>query len=217
MPVESILKKRKRLAYVVSHLKEEYPDSKCSLHYKTSFQLLVATILSAQCTDERVNKVAQNLFAKYPEAKDFATLPLETLKKAIYSTGFYNNKSKSIKGMSIAVIEQYEGELPQTLEEMIKLPGVGRKTANVVLGNIHGIPSIVVDTHVTRITNLLHFVKNQNAVKIEKELAEIIDKNDWTLFAHLLIDHGRAVCIANRPKCNNCVIAEFCPSKIGDS
>ena len=217
MPVESILKKRKRLAYVVSHLKEEYPDSKCSLHYKTSFQLLVATILSAQCTDERVNKVAKNLFAKYPEAKDFATLPLETLKKEIYSTGFYNNKSKSIKGMSIAVIEKYGGELPQTLIEMIELPGVGRKTANVVLGNIHGIPSIVVDTHVTRITNLLHFVKNKNAVKIEKELAEILDKNDWTLFAHLLIDHGRAVCIANRPKCNNCVISEFCPSKIGDS
>ena len=119
--------------------------------------------------------------------------------------------------MSIAVIEQYGGELPQTLEEMIKLPGVGRKTANVVLGNVHGIPSIVVDTHVTRITNLLHFVKNKNAVKIEKELAEILDKNDWTLFAHLLIDHGRAVCIANRPRCNDCVIAEFCPSKIGVS
>ena len=217
MPVESILKKRKRLAYVVSLLKEEYPGSKCSLHYKTSFQLLVATILSAQCTDERVNKVTQNLFAKYPEAKDFVTLPLETLKKAIYSTGFYNNKSKSIKGMSRAVMEQYGGKLPQTLEEMIKLPGVGRKTANVVLGNVHGIPSIVVDTHVTRITNLLHFVKNKNAVKIEKELAEILDKNDWTLFAHLLIDHGRAICIANRPRCNDCIVAEFCPSKIGDS
>ena len=166
MPAESILKKRKRLAYVVSYLKEEYPDSKCSLHYKTSFQLLVATILSAQCTDERVNKVAKNLFAKYPEAKDFATLPLETLKKAIYSTGFYNNKSKSIKGMSKALMEHYEGKLPHSLEEMVKLPGVGRKTANVVLGNIHGIPSIVVDTHVTRITNLLQFVNNKNAVII---------------------------------------------------
>ena len=217
MPLESILKKRKRLANVVSYLKEEYPDSKCSLHYKTSFQLLVATILSAQCTDERVNKVTQNLFAKYSEPNDFATLSLETLKEAIYSTGFYNNKSKSIKGMSIAVMEQYGGELPQTLEEMIKLPGVGRKTANVVLGTVHGIPSIVVDTHVTRITNLLRVVKTKNAVKIEKELAEILNKNDWTLFAHLLIDHGRAVCIANRPKCNNCVISEFCPSKIGDS
>ena len=167
MPVESILKKRKRLAYVVSHLKGEYPDSKCSLHYKTSFQLLVATILSAQCTDERVNKVAKNLFAKYPEAKDFATLPLEALKKAIYSTGFYNNKSKSIKEMSISVIEHYGGELPLTLEEMVKLPGVGRKTANVVLGNVYDIPSIVVDTHVTRIANLLKFVKYKNAVKIE--------------------------------------------------
>ena len=217
MSFESILKKRQRMGYIVSHLKEEYPDSKCSLHYQTSFQLLVATILSAQCTDERVNMVTQNLFAKYPEPENIAKLPLEVIKKEIYSTGFYNNKSKSIKGMSIAVMEQYGGELPQTLVEMIKLPGVGRKTANVVLGNIHGIPSIVVDTHVTRITNLLHFVKNKNAVKIEKELSEILDKNDWTLFAHLLIDHGRAICIANRPRCNDCVVAEFCPSKIGDS
>ena len=215
--IESILKMRQRMALILSHLKQEYPNSKCSLHYKSSFQLLVATILSAQCTDVRVNKVTQNLFTKYSEPKDFATIPLETIQKAIYSTGFYNNKSKAIKGMSIAVLEQYGGELPQTLEEMVKLPGVGRKTANVVLGNVYGIPSIVVDTHVTRITNLLHLVKNQNAVKIEKKLAEIIDKNDWTLFAHLLIDHGRAVCIANRPRCNDCVIAEFCPSKIGDS
>ena len=217
MIIESISKKRKRMTHIVSHLKQEYPDSKCSLHYKSSFQLLVATILSAQCTDQRVNKVTQNLFAKYPEPKDIAKLPLEVIKKAIYSTGFYNNKSKSIKGMSMTVMRKYKGELPQTLEELVELPGVGRKTANVVLGSIHGIPSIVVDTHVTRITNLLHFVKNQNAVKIEKELAGILDKNDWTLFAHLLIDHGRAVCIANRPRCNDCVIAEFCPSKIGVS
>ena len=217
MPIESIYNKRQRMAHIVSCLKQEYPNSKCSLHYKSSFQLLVATILSAQCTDKRVNKVTENLFSKYSEAKDFATIPLETIKKAIYSTGFYNNKSKSIKGMSKALMEHYEGKLPHSLEEMVKLPGVGRKTANVVLGNVHGIPSVVVDTHVTRITNLLQFVKTKNAVKIEKELAEILDKSDWTLFAHLLIDHGRAVCIANRPKCNDCVIAEFCPSKIGDS
>ena len=216
MPIESIYNKRQRMAHIVSYLKNEYPDSKCSLHYKSSFQLLVATILSAQCTDERVNKVTKNLFVKYQEPKDFAKLPLEVIKKEIYSTGFYNNKSKSIKGMSKALMEHYEGKLPHSLEEMVKLPGVGRKTANVVLGNIHGIPSIVVDTHVTRITNLLQFVKNKNAVKIEKKLAEIIKKSDWTLFAHLLIDHGRAVCIANRPKCNDCVIAEFCPSKKGD-
>jgi endonuclease-3 len=217
MPIESISKKRQRMTHIVSHLKQEYPDSKCSLHYKSSFQLLVATILSAQCTDERVNKVTQNLFAKYSKAEDFVSLPLETIKKEIYSTGFYNNKAKSIKGMAIVVMRQYEGELPQTLDEMVKLPGVGRKAANVVLGNVYGIPSLVVDTHVTRISNLLKFVKTKNAVKIEKELAKLINKNDWTLFAHLLIEHGRAVCIANRPKCQNCTIAEFCPSNIGDA
>ena len=217
MPIESISSKRQRMAHIVFCLKQEYPDSKCSLHYKSSFQLLVATILSAQCTDKRVNKVTENLFATYPEPEDFAKLPLEVIKQAIYSTGFYNNTSKSIKGMSKALMEHYEGKLPHSLEEMVKLPGVGRKTANVVLGNIHGIPSIVVDTHVTRITNLLKFVNTRNAVNIEKELTGMIDKNDWTLFAHLLIDHGRAVCIANRPKCDNCVIAVFCPSKIGDS
>ena len=217
MAIESTSSKRQRMAQIISHLKDEYPNSKCSLHYKTSFQLLVATILSAQCTDARVNKVTQNLFTQYSKPEDFATLPLADIKKAVYSTGFYNNKSKSIKDMSMVVIEHYEGEVPQTLEDMVKLPGVGRKTANVVLGNIFGIPSIVVDTHVTRITNLLQFVKNKNAVKIEKELAKIIDKNDWTLFSHLLIDHGRAVCIANRPQCNNCVIAKFCPSKLGDA
>ena len=217
MPIESNTRKRQRMAHIVSHLKKEYPDSKCSLHYKSPFQVLVATILSAQCTDERVNKVTQNMFSKYSEPADFATLSLEIIKKEIYSTGFYNNKSKSIKNMSIKIIKDYGGELPNTLEEMVELPGVGRKTANVVLGNVYGIPSIVVDTHVTRITNLLRMVKHKNAVIIEKELAKIIDKNDWTLFAHLLIDHGRAVCIANRPKCNNCVIAKLCPSKLGDA
>jgi len=216
MPIEAISKKRQRMAHIVSHLKQEYPDSKCSLHFKSSFQLLVATILSAQCTDERVNKVTQSLFAKYSKVEDFVSLPIETIKKEIYSTGFYNNKAKSIKGMATVVMRQYGGELPQTLDEMVKLPGVGRKTANVVLGNVYGIPSIVVDTHVTRISNLLKFVKTQNAVKIEKELAKLINKNDWTLFAHLLIDHGRAICIANRPQCHNCAIAEFCPSKTGD-
>ena len=217
MLIESIKNKRYRMSNIVSLLKQEYPDSKCSLHFKTSFQLLVATILSAQCTDERVNKVTQNLFKKYSKPQDFATLPLEVIQKAVYSTGFYNNKSKSIKNMSIKIIEDYGGKLPNTLEEMVELPGVGRKTANVVLGNVYGIPSIVVDTHVTRITNLLQMVKHKNAVIIEKALAKIIDKNDWTLFAHLLIDHGRAVCIANRPKCNNCVIAKLCPSKLGDA
>ena len=217
MPIESLTKKKIRMENIVSILKKEYPNSKCSLRYESSFQLLTATILSAQCTDERVNKVTKGLFAKYPSPEDFVMLPLETIKKEIYSTGFYNNKAKSIKAMAEMVVNSHSGNVPNTLDEMVKLPGVGRKTANVVLGNIQGIPSIVVDTHVTRITNLLKFVKTKNAVKIESELSKLINKNDWTLFAHLLIDHGRAVCIANRPKCNSCVISNLCPSKLGDT
>ena len=217
MPIESILIKRQRMARIVSLLKQEYPDAHCSLEYKSSFQLLVSTILSAQCTDERVNKVTKNLFAKYSKPEDFAKLPLEIIKEEIYSTGFYNNKAKSIKSMATAVMEKHGGKLPQTLDEMIQLAGVGRKTANVVLGNVHGIPSLVVDTHVTRISNLLKFVKTKDAAKIERELCKIVHKDDWTLFAHLIIDHGRAVCIANRPQCQNCVISEFCPSKIGEA
>ena len=212
MPFESLLKKRARMARIISLLKQEYPDSKCSLHYKSDFQLLVATILSAQCTDKRVNEVVKKLFVKYPGPEEFSKSSLETIKKEIYSTGFYNNKAKSIKSMATIIVKECSGILPRTLNEMVKLPGVGRKTANVVLGNVYGIPSIVVDTHVTRISNMLHFVKTKNAVIIEKELAKIIDTTDWTLFAHLLIDHGRAVCIANRPECYNCVISEFCPS-----
>ena len=216
MPPESFSKQCKRMKNIIILLKREYPDSKCSLHYKSPFQLMVATILSAQCTDKRVNKVTGELFRKYPLARDFSELPLETIKKEIFSTGFYNNKAKSIKGMARIIVEKHGGELPDGLEEMVKLPGVGRKTANVVLGNVYNIPSVVVDTHVTRITNLLKFVKTRNAEKIERGLMKIINQNDWTLFAHLLIDHGRLICIANRPKCGECVISELCPSNKGD-
>jgi len=215
MPTEALIKQRKRMGEILIHLKREYPDSKCSLNYKSPFQLLVATILSAQCTDERVNKVTRKLFAKYPSAEDFDKLSLDTIKKEIFSTGFYNNKAKSIKGMVKIVMERHGGQLPDNLEDMVKLPGVGRKTANVVLGNVYNIPSLVVDTHVTRISNLLKFVKTRNAIKIEWKLMKIINQNDWTLFAHLLIDHGRAVCIANRPRCEVCIIATICPSNKG--
>ena len=215
MAVESLQAKQVRMTSIVGRLKMEYPDSKCSLNYKSPFQLLVATILSAQCTDKRVNQVTRGLFEKYPDPPGFINLSLEEIEREIYSTGFYKNKAKSIKGMAAAVVNEYGGILPQTLNEMVKLPGVGRKTANVVLGNINGIPSLVVDTHVTRITNLLKFVNTKNAVKIEKNLEKITKKEDWTLFAHLLIDHGRAVCIAHRPQCHHCVIAEFCPSGKG--
>lgn len=214
MPAESLAKKKTRMSQIVMRLKKEYPESKCSLIYDSPFQLLVATILSAQCTDERVNKVTKVLFFKYPSVMDFVNVSLSVLKKEIFSTGFYNNKAKSIKAMSKTLLESYAGKLPENLEEMIKLPGVGRKTANVVLGNVYSVPSLVVDTHVTRISNLLKFVKSKNAVIIEKELMKVVDKNSWTIFAHLLIDHGRKVCIANRPKCKECILFDLCPSSI---
>ena len=200
------------MAEILSILKLEYPDSKCSLDYNTPFQLLVATVLSAQCTDERVNKVVIPLFDKYPTPEAFTQLTVGEIGKEIYSTGFYNNKAKSIKGLSHAIVDQYDGDVPGIMDELVSLPGVGRKTANVVLGNIFDVPGVVVDTHVTRITNLLGFTKSKNAVIIERELEKIIDKSDWTLFTHLIIDHGRAICVANRPNCSECSISDFCPS-----
>jgi|TARA_B110001454_G_scaffold171334_1_gene162144 endonuclease-3 len=200
------------MAEILSILKLEYPDSKCSLDYNTPFQLLVATVLSAQCTDERVNKVVIPLFDKYPTPEAFTQLTVGEIGKEIYSTGFYNNKAKSIKGLSHAIVDEYDGDVPGIMDELVSLPGVGRKTANVVLGNIFDVPGVVVDTHVTRITNLLGFTKSKNAVIIERELEKIIDKSDWTLFTHLIIDHGRAICVANRPNCSECSISDFCPS-----
>ena len=217
MKKESLFAKKNRMANIISLLKNEYPDSKCSLEYDSPFQLLVATVLSAQCTDERVNKVTKTLFKKYPDAKDYIPISAIDIGKEIFSTGFYNNKAKSIKGLAQAIVEQYNNEVPPSLYEMIKLPGVGRKTANVVLGNIFNVPGVVVDTHVTRISNLLNFTHSKNAVIIERELEKVIIKQDWTIFTHLIIDHGRKVCIANRPKCNNCILAEYCPSAYNSS
>ena len=212
MPVESIKKKKIRMESMLKKLKSEYPDAKCSLEYKSAFQLLVATILSAQCTDERVNRVTKKLFKKYQTPKDCDILPLNSLKQEIYSTGFYNNKAKNIKKMVSILVEKYNGDLPVSIDKLVKLPGVGRKTANVVLGTIYKIPSLVVDTHVTRISNLLKFVNTVDAVKIEKKLSLIVNKADWIIYAHLMIDHGRAVCIANRPQCYKCTISKYCPS-----
>jgi endonuclease-3 len=200
------------MAEILSILKLEYPYSKCSLDYNSPFQLLVATVLSAQCTDERVNKVVVSLFEKHPTPEDFTQLTVAEIGKEIYSTGFYNNKAKSIMGLSHALVDEYDGEVPGTMDALVTLPGVGRKTANVVLGNIFDVPGVVVDTHVTRITNLLSFTKSKNAVVIERELEKIVDKTDWALFTHLIIDHGRAICVANRPNCSECNIANFCPS-----
>ena len=205
-------RKKHQLAEVINRLKKEYPQSDCSLTYQSPFQLLISTILSAQCTDDRVNQVTGPLFTKYPDPKSFAKLTETEIGRLIYSTGFYNNKAKSIRAASIAIMEDHDGKVPDTLEKLIKLPGVGRKTANVVLGNAFGVPGITVDTHVTRITNLLGLVNTKNAVKIELELMEIMDRSDWTLSAHLFIDHGRAVCIARRPQCGACVLRDICDS-----
>ena len=212
MSRESLKNKKIRISEIISILKLEYPNSKCSLVYESPFQLLVATILSAQCTDERVNKVTSKIFPVYPDAHSFSKLTVKKIGQLIYSTGFYNNKAKNIKAMSDIVAKDYNGKIPDNIESLIQLPGVGRKTANVVLGNVFDVPSLVVDTHVTRITNLLKFVKSRNAVIIEKELNKIVESKDWSIFAHLLIDHGRKVCIANRPQCSLCSLNNLCPS-----
>ena len=205
---------KRNIKEIILRLKKEYPDSRCSLVYETPFQLLVSTILSAQCTDARVNKVTSELFQKYPDAKSFSTLTAKQIGKHIYSTGFYNNKAKNIKAMSDIISENYNGEIPSDIGSLTLLPGVGRKTANVVIGNVFKTPALVVDTHVTRISNLLKLVKTKNAVLIEKKLCKIVDKKDWSILAHLFIDHGRKICIANRPKCKDCIIKSFCPSSL---
>ena len=211
---ESLKNKKYRIAEVVSRLRVEYPNSKCSLNFETPFQLLVATILSAQCTDERVNKVTSKIFPKYPDSKAFSKLTSKQIGKLVYSTGFYNNKAKNIKMMSDFVYKNYDGEIPPDINSLVELPGGGRKTANVVLGTVFGKAALVVDTHVTRISNLLGFVKSKNAVIIERELSKIVDENSWSIFAHLMIDHGRKVCIANRPQCSSCVLSDLCPSSL---
>ncbi len=213
MKAETLNDRKSRISSIIQLLKDEYPNSCCSLNYISPFQLLVATILSAQCTDERVNKVTEDLFKKYPDAESFKDLSLKQIEQEIFSTGFYKNKAKSIKSSSEEICEKYGDKVPNTLESLVKLKGVGRKTANVVLGNAFDIPSLVVDTHVIRITNLLQFVSTHNAVVIERDMIEIIDKKDWTNFGHLCIDHGRAVCIARNPNCTKCVISNYCPSK----
>lgn len=213
MPRESLEKKRQRASAVVGILKQAYPNAKCSLDFKTVHQLLVATILSAQCTDERVNLTTPALFKRYASVKAFAEADLSELEELIKSTGFFRNKAKSIKNSAIALIERFDGVMPKKLEDLVSLPGVGRKTGSVILGAGFGLAEgIVVDTHVTRIANLLGFTAYTDAVKIEQDLMKIIAREDWIVFSHLMIDHGRAVCIARRPRCSECPISAYCPS-----
>lgn len=193
-------------------LKKEYPSVKPALNYSNPFELLVATILSAQCTDERVNIVTKTLFKKFKKPVDFANAEIDELEKEIYSTGFYKQKAKSLKACCKALIENHKGKLPEDFDELVKLPGVGRKTASVVAGNAFGIPSIAVDTHVKRLSNLLGFVDSTNPDKIELRLKELLPESYWINSSHWLANHGRKVCIANRPKCNICVLSDLCPS-----
>ena len=206
--------RKRRIGPIIDALKKQYPDAKCSLNHRSPLQLIVATILSAQSTDQRVNLVTRDLFKKYKSAKDYADAPPEQLESDIRSTGFYRNKAKSLRGMAQALIDRHGGKVPQTMEELVELPGVGRKTANVVLGNAFDKNvGIVVDTHVTRLANRLHLTDHaSDAVKIEQDLMKIVPPDDWTLFSHLLIYHGRALCTARKPKCDQCPILKQCPT-----
>ncbi len=205
-------KEKIRIEKIINLLLSAYPNSKCSLEYENAFQLLVATILSAQCTDKRVNLVTKKLFKDYPDANAFDKITIKKLEKLIFSTGFYKNKAKSILKTAKIIKKDYNGMVPNSINDLVKLPGVGRKTANVVLGTYYNIPSIVVDTHVTRIINLLGFTNTKDAVKIEFTLQKIINNKYWVKFTHLIIDHGRKVCVANRPQCHDCCLSELCPS-----
>lgn len=210
---KTIEQRRARVAAVLPILKKMYPNAKCSLNYQTPLQLIVATILSAQCTDDRVNIVTKTLFKKYKTAEELASAPSAELERDIQSTGFYRNKAKSLKAMAQSLIDQHHGQVPKTMEQLVQLAGVGRKTANVVLGNAFGIDEgIVVDTHVARLSQRLGLTRHEDAVKIEQDLMPLVPKKDWTLWPHLLISHGRAVCQARKPRCGGCPLLVNCPA-----
>lgn len=213
MARESLVLKRSRLAEIRVRLQHAYPEAKVGLDFSTPFELLIATILSAQCTDERVNMVTPALFRKYRAPRDYCAVPIEELEQDIHSTGFYRNKARNIQGCCQRLIDTYDGEVPVAMDELVTLPGVGRKTANCVLSNCFDIPGITVDTHVTRIMNLLKMVSTTDAVKIEFALMKLLPQEHWNQMNHLVITHGRRTCVARRPACSSCVIADLCPSR----
>jgi endonuclease-3 len=205
--------KKKRTSEIIKRLKKAYPNAHCALNHSNAFELLIATILSAQCTDERVNIVTADLFRKYRGPADYLKVDQAELEKDIHSTGFFRNKSKSIQGACRRIIDEFDGKVPQTMEEILTLPGVARKTGNVVLGNAFGIASgVVVDTHVARLSQRLGLTTNESAEKIEKDLLDLVPKRHWIMFPHWLITHGRMICNARKPKCRECVLANMCPS-----
>ena len=200
----------KRVKEIIKLLSKEIPDSTIALRFSNPFELLIATILSAQCTDTKVNQVTQDLFKKYRSAKDYAGANLTELEENIRPTGFYRNKAKSIRNCCQELVVRFRGDVPRTLDELVTLPGVGRKTANVVLGNAFATPGIVVDTHVHRVSQRIGLTKNDDPVKIEFDLMEIVPKEEWTHFSNLLVWHGRRTCVARKPLCTTCAIRKVC-------
>src|SRR6266850_866972 len=205
--------RRARARKIVARLERAYPDATCALNHSSALELVVATILSAQCTDARVNMVTPALFAKYRSAGDYAVADPQVLEREIQSTGFFRNKTKSIIGMAQALVEHHGGQVPDTMDALTELPGVGRKTANVILGTwFKKNEGVVVDTHVHRLTRLMKLTRQDDPVKIERDLMELLPRDKWTWWSHTLIQHGRQVCIARRPKCEECVLNRLCPS-----
>ncbi len=213
MICESLEHKKKRALEIVARLKQMYPEAKIELNFKTPIQLIVAVILSAQCTDKRVNLVTPELFKKYKTVKDFANAKAKELEEAIHSTGFYRAKAKNIMGCAKGILAQFSGQIPKRMEDLITLPGVGRKTANVILGNLYETPGLVVDTHMIRVSNRLTLTDKRDPHKIEIELCDLIPQPEWTLFSHLIIWHGRRRCYARKPNCPDCLLNTLCPSR----
>lgn len=210
---ESLSEKTRRTHKIILLLKEHYPTARCSLEFRTVHQLMVATILSAQCTDQRVNTTTKTLFRKYRSLRSFAEADLAELSHDIFATGFHNAKAKSIKNSAMKLLSEYGGKIPRTIEELVILPGVGRKTASVILGAGYGLAEgIVVDTHVGRICRLLCLTSQKDPVKVERDLMRVVPEDHWIEFSHLMIYHGRALCIARRPKCSECFLRRLCPS-----
>ncbi len=213
MARESLQRRQARAAAILRRLKQEYPDAKCELDWSTPLELAVATILSAQCTDKRVNLVTPALFRKYRTAKEWAAAPQATLEKEFHSTGFFRNKAKNVRALMARLDAEFGGELPGDFDVLVSLPGIGRKTANLLVATVFGKPGLVVDTHFIRLSNRLGFVKNEtDATKIERELAKIVPPQDWTDWSHRMVWHGRRRCFARKPDCPNCSLADLCPA-----
>lgn len=212
---ETKSQRKERALKIIKLLKRAHPDAHCALNHSNAFELLIATILSAQCTDERVNIVTANLFRKYRQPEDYLKVPDTELQQDIRTTGFFRNKTKSIQGACKVLIEEFNGRVPQTMAELLRVPGAARKTANVVLGVAFGIAEgIVVDTHVSRLSQRLRLTKQKDPGKIEQDLVELVPRKDWIIFSHLLIFHGRRICKARRPLCEACVVEKLCPSSM---